>query len=60
MLDIEDMNDGVVTLHRLAEVGVDYADVTDILEREGVEKFAAAFREMIADIERKKSALSGS
>ena len=60
VLDIEEMNDGVVALHRLAEAGVDYADVTDTLEREGVEKFAAAFREMITDIDRKKSALSGS
>ena len=57
VLDIEDMNDGMATLHRLADVGVDYADVTETLEREGVEKFATAFQDMIADIGRKREAL---
>jgi transaldolase len=30
----------------LAEAGVDYDDVTETLEREGVEKFAASFSEL--------------
>lgn len=59
VLDIEDMNDGVAVLGRLAEAGIDYADVTDTLEREGVDKFVASFREMIADIERKRQVLKG-
>ena len=59
VLDIEEMNDGVATLHRLADVGVDYADVTDTLERDGVDKFAGAFDEMVFDIERKRDALKG-
>ena len=59
VLDIEEMNDGVAVLHRLAEVGIDYADVTDTLEREGVEKFIVSFRQMIEDIGRKKALLSG-
>jgi transaldolase len=59
VLDIDDMNDGVATLRRLADVGIDYADVTDILEREGVDKFADAFKAMVADIERKRAALKG-
>jgi transaldolase len=59
VLDIEDMNDGVAALNRLAEVGIDYADVTDTLEREGVDKFIVSFREMVEDIGRKKDALTG-
>ena len=59
VLDIEDMNDGVAALHRLADVGIDYTDVTDTLEREGVDKFVVSFREMISDIERKKDLLTG-
>ena len=35
---------------RLAEAGVDYDDVTDTLEREGVEKFADSFAELLDGI----------
>ncbi len=59
VLDIEDMTDGALILARLVDVGVDYDDVTDTLEREGVEKFIVSFREMVADIERKRKALLG-
>ncbi len=41
----------------LAAVGVDYKDVTDTLEREGVEKFADAFDELLAALQQKRSAL---
>jgi transaldolase len=41
----------------LAAAGVDYDDVTDTLEREGVEKFAAAFDELLGALEQKRSAL---
>jgi transaldolase len=41
----------------LAEAGVDYKDVTDTLEREGVEKFAAAFDELLESLEQKRSSL---
>jgi transaldolase len=41
----------------LAAAGVDYKDVTDMLEREGVEKFAGAFDELLAALEEKRSAL---
>ena len=60
VLDIEEMNDGVAVLHQLAAVGVDYAEVTDTLEREGVDKFIVSFQEMIDDIGRKRAALKGS
>ena len=41
----------------LAAVGVDYKDVTDTLEREGVEKFADAFDELLQSLEQKRSSL---
>jgi transaldolase len=44
-------------LDDLAAVGVDYKDVTDTLEREGVEKFAGAFDELLQSLEQKRSSL---
>jgi len=41
----------------LADVGIDYKDVTDTLEREGVEKFAGAFAELLQSLEQKRSSL---
>ena len=41
----------------LATAGVDYKDVTDTLEREGVEKFAGAFDELLEALAQKRSAL---
>ena len=37
----------VKLFERLAEAGIDYADVTETLEREGVEKFEASFLELL-------------
>jgi transaldolase len=45
-------------LDELAAAGVDYDDVTDTLEAEGVEKFADSFRELLAGIEAKRGALA--
>jgi transaldolase len=42
----------------LAEAGVDYKDVTDTLEREGVEKFADAFDELLEALAAKQAALA--
>jgi transaldolase len=39
------------------DAGIDYDDVVDTLEREGVEKFAKSFRELFAHIETKRDAL---
>src|ERR1700691_4769427 len=44
-------------LGELAAAGVDYEDLTDTLEREGGEKFSAAFDELIAALHEKQSAL---
>jgi transaldolase len=42
----------------LKAAGVDYDDVTDTLEREGVEKFAASFEELLAGIREKRTELA--
>ncbi|HXV58668.1 MAG TPA: transaldolase [Gaiellaceae bacterium] len=42
---------------RVAEAGVDYDDVTATLEREGVEKFADSFEELLAGIREKAGEL---
>jgi transaldolase len=42
---------------RLAEAGVDYDDVTDTLEEEGVQKFADSFDELLDGIRAKQGAL---
>jgi len=42
----------------LAEAGVDYEDVTDTLEREGVEKFEASFRELLDSLGAKLGSLT--
>jgi len=44
-------------LDRLREVGLDYEDVTDILEKEGIQKFADPFNEMLEEIESKSKQL---
>ena len=41
----------------LAAAGVDYDDVTAVLEAEGVEKFEDSFRDLLAGIESKRGAL---
>ena len=39
------------TLRSMADVGVDYDDVMDVLETEGVEKFIASWDDLVADVE---------
>ena len=41
----------------LEKAGIDYDDVTDTLEREGVEKFADSFGELIEGIRAKSGEL---
>jgi transaldolase len=45
-------------LEELAAAGVDYDDLTDTLEREGVEKFSASFDELLQALGEKQAALS--
>lgn len=44
-------------LRRLREAGLDYEDVTDILEKEGIQKFADPFNEMLEEISNKSAQL---
>src|SRR5256714_11299085 len=53
-----DVDDALELFRRIAAAGVDYDDVTATLEREGVEKFAASFEELLAGIEARRAALS--
>ena len=45
-------------LDELARAGVDYDDLTDTLEREGVQKFSDSFDELIAALAEKQAALA--
>jgi transaldolase len=45
-------------LDELAAAGVDYDDVTDTLEREGVQKFADSFEELLEGIRAKRAQLA--
>jgi transaldolase len=46
-------------LLRLAETGISLAEVTGVLEEDGVAKFAASYQSLIAGIESKMGALAG-
>jgi transaldolase len=56
------LQDGIADAHAvfdaLAEAGVSYDDITDTLEREGVEKFEDAFRELLDSLQAKLGALT--
>ena len=41
-------------LDELAKVGVDYDDVTETLELEGVQKFADSFAELLDGVQQKR------
>ena len=57
VLVVEDGTEGVdearALLDDLAAAGVDYDDVVETLEREGVEKFSDSFRELLDGIRAK-------
>ncbi len=54
---MEGLDEARQVLADLAAAGVDYDDVTAVLEREGVEKFAASFAELIQGIVNRREAL---
>jgi len=54
----KDLDEAHRLFDQLAEAGVDYDDVTDTLEREGVEKFSDSFTELLDGIEAKRSQLA--
>jgi transaldolase len=45
-------------LRELEHAGVDYEDLTDTLEREGVEKFSSAFDELLDALRQKRASLA--
>jgi transaldolase len=56
------LHSGLEEAHRVFEelkaAGVDYGDVTETLEREGVEKFANSFEELLAALAEKHASLA--
>ena len=42
----------------LAAAGIDYADVTEKLERDGVKKFVDSFRQLFDNVETKRDKLA--
>ena len=53
-----DLEAADAVLADLARIGVDYDDVTDTLEREGVQKFSDSFDELLDGIRTKRSELA--
>jgi transaldolase len=53
----QDLDEANEVFRRVAEAGVDYDDVTDTLEREGVEKFSDSFAELLDGIRAKSGEL---
>ena len=55
---LEGVDEAHELLERLAEAGVDYDDVTDTLEAEGVQKFADSFDQIVESVRAKRSSLA--
>jgi transaldolase len=55
---LEGIDDARALLAKLAEVGVDYDDVTDTLEAEGVQKFSDSFDQIVESIRAKRASLA--
>jgi len=53
----EGIEDAKELFGRLREAGMDYEDVTDTLEQQGIEKFTQPFDEMLEEIQNKSSQL---
>jgi transaldolase len=53
----EDVEGARRTLKAFKEAGIDYDDVVETLEREGVEKFAKSFQQLFDDIASKRDAM---
>jgi transaldolase len=54
---LEGVDEARALFDELAAAGVDYDDVVETLEREGVEKFADSFKQLLDGIEAKRAAL---
>lgn len=47
----EEMAEAQTVIDQMGRVGVDYDDVMEVLEREGVDKFIASWEELVADVD---------
>jgi transaldolase len=54
----EGVEEARALLEQLAEAGVEYDDVTDTLEREGVQKFSDSFASLLEGIDAKRAVLA--
>jgi transaldolase len=55
---LEGIDEATRLFEQLREVGIDYDDVTDTLEAEGVQKFADSFDEILTGIQSKRTVLA--
>jgi transaldolase len=55
---LEGVDEARTLLTELDAAGIDYDDVVETLEREGVEKFSESFRQLLAGIEARRAALA--
>src|SRR3954470_6692341 len=53
----EGVDEARALLEKLEEIGISYDDVTETLEREGVEKFADSYRDLLEGVAKKRDAL---
>jgi transaldolase len=51
------VDDARELIEKLEQAGIDYDDVTETLEREGVQKFADSFKELLDGVAKKRDAL---
>jgi transaldolase len=54
----EDLDDARATFDRLADLGIDMEDVGKTLEREGVDKFADSWRDLLEDVKQKRDEMA--
>jgi len=54
----EGLDEARAVFERLASVGIDYDDVTETLELEGVQKFADSFEELLEGVRSKRGQLA--
>jgi transaldolase len=53
----EGVDEARALLDQLEEIGISYDDVTETLEREGVEKFADSIKQLFDGVAKKRDAL---
>ena len=54
----EGLEEAYKLLEELKEAGVDYDEVVEVLEEEGVQKFVDSYNELIEEIEQKSNRLA--